>query len=470
MLKFPAWPKWQGDCVYDRIRKRKPGGRTKPVILSFIAVATNLDDPTGNFRRFAALVGGGIRARGYLVAILGYIGRNDATTGVLRCSRDDLARTVLTDVTDAVSRTVGARVYDALIESGIAVEIAPEDVRELDPNDVAASPPSSGEASPPSSPPASPPSSGEVGRGDGGDSGAAPRGPTRDTRAVPRTARPRGPARDARAASNSTDPAGKLPGHPAGAEERRGEERTSDPPPPGQGESAGPAATDDERSDEHATDRPLRPRERERFGKVLDYAVQCGAAADRALAVDLRRRHREGQVSDAEIAAQLAGPLAWVTRERLARWTNNRPHDQAREHADQQADTAPAKAAPATRTCTRHGRTADADGRCDVCAKVATPAADSAAATAALEAMRATLGRRAERPHDAAPAATRPALSETERQTMRLAGDLAEIPETDPRHADAWGLIRETARDEDWNRRAAALLDPLAGFGGADAA
>ncbi len=145
MLKVRSWERWQGDALYDRLRKRTKSGRTKPISLVFIAIATDLDDPSGNFKRFADAVGGGVMARGYLLAVLGHAGRHAATTGVVRCAREQLGPVVLTDRLDTVSSARGVKVYDALVASGIAEEIREEDVGEI-------VPPPSGEGSPPSSP------------------------------------------------------------------------------------------------------------------------------------------------------------------------------------------------------------------------------------------------------------------------------------------------------------------------------
>ncbi len=133
MLRIRSWEKWQGEAVYDRLRKRKPTGRSKPLSLTYIAVATNLDDLSGNFVRLAKTLGGGVNARGFLLMVLGYVGRNSPTTGVVRCSREQFGSLVLTDSTQTTTKAMGARVYDALIESGIASEIAEADVAEIIP-------------------------------------------------------------------------------------------------------------------------------------------------------------------------------------------------------------------------------------------------------------------------------------------------------------------------------------------------
>lgn len=153
MLKIRSWAKWQGDALYDRMRKRTPSGRSKPIALAYIAISANMDDESGHFEHFAQAVGGGIAARGYLLAILGHVARDAATSGVVRCSREQLGR-ILTDRLTVVSRRQGELVYDALVSSGIATEISPDDIRDIDgPSSPPSSPPGSPEASPPTSPP-----------------------------------------------------------------------------------------------------------------------------------------------------------------------------------------------------------------------------------------------------------------------------------------------------------------------------
>lgn len=244
MLRIRSWAKWQGDALYDRLRKRSPAGRSRPMTLAYIAVATNLEDVSGNFARFSDQIGCGIDARGYLTMVLGYVGRMAATTGVITCSREQFGAVVLTDPTVQTKRAKGVAVYDALISSGIAEEVSPEEVREV-----------SREASRE----ASPPTSREVGG-------------------------------------------------------RRGEERRGDtPPPPSEGGECSPLATDGP---------SMRPRDRERFGRVLDYVIQCGTIPERDAATMIRHRLRSGDVTDHEIRELMNGKLSWVTADKLARHFN----------------------------------------------------------------------------------------------------------------------------------------------------
>lgn len=88
------------------------------------------------------------------------------------------------------------------------------------------------------------------------------------------------------------------------------------------------APSADEPQERNGSDRHLRPRDRERFAKVLEYVVKCYRMThEQNLARDLRRRFEANAVSDAEIRDALSGPLSWVTPEKLARFINNKPSD-----------------------------------------------------------------------------------------------------------------------------------------------
>lgn len=328
MLKIRSWAKWQGEALYDRLRKRVPSGRSKPVTLAYFAVSSNLDDESGHFARFARAVGNCMLARGYLVAVLGHVARDAAASGVLRCSRDQLGR-ILSDRLTEVSRKSGEIVYDALLDSGICEEIDPADIRDIRPPDNRShSPPPSREASPEDAPPS--------GR--------------------------------------------HLPG--AEESERRGENY---PPPPSKGASVASAA----HNGHDVATRPLRPRERERFGKVLDYAVLIGTTAEQAMARVDREAHRRGPLSDDRIAELLAGRYAWVTRQKLARWLAEgrvgwRDRRDAAEQAPRRVTAHPAE------LCQRHGRPMP----CTVCDVTTTAPADPAVAAKAIADAQAALARR----------------------------------------------------------------------------
>lgn len=246
-------------------------------------------------------------------------------------------------------------------------------------------------------------------------------------------------------------------GSSAGLPDRTGPD-LNDPPPPGQGGNVAAAARNGDGHD--APPRPLRPRERERFAKVLDYAVLRGTTAEQAMARVDREAHRRQPLDDARIAELLAGRYAWVTRQKLARWlAEGRVGWRERRAA---AEQAPRRvAAHPVEQCQRHGRPMP----CTTCDVATTTPADPAVAAKAIADARAALSRRPA----AAPTGTTappPRMTEEERAAVRLAGDLAEIPEGDARHAEAAGLLGESVRDRAWAERATALLDPLEAFGG----
>ncbi len=100
----------------------------------------------------------------------------------------------------------------------------------------------------------------------------------------------------------------------------------ANPPSPLPGGRIEPAARDEtpaepgvvEKSDPgpRPDPRPLRPRDRERYRRVLDYVAACGDLQAQTLA---RERRREGPVPDSTLRDRLEREYAWVTSDRLAR-------------------------------------------------------------------------------------------------------------------------------------------------------
>lgn len=298
MIRIRSWAKWQGPAVYEIVRKRKKDARPMPVILGYVAVATNFDDKTGNFERFAALVGGGILARGYLTMVFGYVAREDASSDIVRCGPDQFGNLVLSDRTISTPPRIGRKVYEALILSGIAEEIDPTKEAQ-----------SGREPSPPDSPPDSRPS-----------------GP------------PSGPGRLEE--SGVELPPSPLTGgesSPSAAEPQDDPDADSDNPGP--------------------TGRPLRPRARELFARMLDYAC-THPVSNRELPgdMDLRRRFKAGEMTDDEIRAAMDGRLKWVTKAKLARkatWTTD---DREGEPEQPKPAPTPPATAPQAMLCDRHRR------------------------------------------------------------------------------------------------------------------
>lgn len=95
--------------------------------------------------------------------------------------------------------------------------------------------------------------------------------------------------------------------------------RQEEPPPPPQGGRVAGASGNGRVA--------LRPRDRERYERILEYVVRCGtthADAPDGRRVDVARSRRvalrSNLVTDEQIATQLATDYAWVTKEKLARF------------------------------------------------------------------------------------------------------------------------------------------------------
>jgi len=95
------------------------------------------------------------------------------------------------------------------------------------------------------------------------------------------------------------------------------------PPPPSKGGEEVAPPDDPEPPAEPAPD--LRPRDRERLARILEYVIHCGAFGERGQALSLRQRFRVGDIRDHEIA-QLLELYRWVTPDRLARFEKDRPN------------------------------------------------------------------------------------------------------------------------------------------------
>lgn len=243
MIRFRRWNEHNARTIADIEGKRKArGGRVEaPISLYRVMVATHLDP---QFEVFANRVGGAM-AEGLFLRALQYAAEHDGRGGSIRVERERWGALVLSKTWHAAPKSLGCKVYDALLESTICVPLV------------------------------SP----------AGAAAVYTEGDTEgDTEVSPAVMHPI-------ATSAATTP--PLP--PAG-----GEDGPSDPEP-------------QERSGK------LRPRDRERFGRVLEYVIRCGTQADITRALDLRRRVRTEGVPDGEVATLLDRDFAWVTRERLAR-------------------------------------------------------------------------------------------------------------------------------------------------------
>lgn len=359
-LLIRSWKRWQGSAIGAVMRSRKSReiDLDKPLSMTSFSVSSTLWS-SPEFTSFARALGRPRDAEAFLCRVLARVALTAAKSGELNVDRDGFAA-ILTTPLDPVPRVVGNRVYDALIASGIAVVVTSPDTLPvtLRPESV----------------------NGTGWGGDGSDDASA----MGSSRASPG----RGHARTREEPQAQNGSAVTLPvtspdtSPVTPCEERRVENY---PPPPSKGGSDAAA----ERNGHDVATRPLRPRERERFGKVLDYAVLLGTTAEQAMARVDREAHRRGPLGDDRIAELLAGRYAWVTRPKLARWLAEgragwRDHRAADEAAPRRVT------AHAVQLCQRHGRPMP----CTVCDVTTTTPADPSVAAKVIADARAALRRR----------------------------------------------------------------------------
>lgn len=215
-----------------------------------VMVASALDT---HFLAFASTVGP--MADAYLLRVIQYAGLHGGLTGEVQVPRHKFGCMVLSTRWHAVGKAVGEKVYDALLESHIAI---PWDATQV-------------------------------------ASRVATAVATKD---------------------DTEDVTGNATGRDTGNGRPDLTGPDPSPPSPSPGESDAPPEPG----------RPMRPRDRERFGKVLEYALHCDhARGGQQRANELRRRHRLGEVPDEEIRLHLTTTYAWITSEKLARWIDQAP-------------------------------------------------------------------------------------------------------------------------------------------------
>lgn len=312
-LIFPTWLQHQRagirNVLTTRISRAKQQSRSRgfahedllaPYAMTYVSITCLMSKDFGAFMRDA-----GDRGDAYLLRTLQWIGQKAPFTGEVDVCRADFAFEVLGNrYAKRPGRTIGPRIYDALIASTIAVPSTPElvagarltalrlakaegryavsvDGGPVSFHDVCtAACTGSGNAA-------------RTARGNGTRNG------TRNTRGNVTCNDGSGDRGSGSGYRGSTDP--PLP--PAGGE-----------PPSGGEESGAPPG------------RALRPRDRERYGRVLEYVIRCGisrrepAGRSTPVALERRRELQAGATGDAEIADRLQSEYAWVTAERLARW------------------------------------------------------------------------------------------------------------------------------------------------------
>lgn len=118
MIQIENWEKWQGTGLRDVRRMReKRGSADRPYAMGYVCIAVALD---GDFKAFARALLNRDAAESMFIRVLQYVATHDAMNGTLDVDREAFGPIVLTREWSFVSPEDGARVYDALIASGIA--------------------------------------------------------------------------------------------------------------------------------------------------------------------------------------------------------------------------------------------------------------------------------------------------------------------------------------------------------------
>lgn len=430
-LLIRSWKRWQGSAVGAVMRSRKSRDipLDNPLAMTSFSVSSTLWS-SAEFTSFARALQRPRDAEAFLCRIFARVALTAAKTGELHVDRAGFAA-VLTTPLDPVPRVVGERVFDALLASGIAAVVTS---------------------------PVTLPVTLRPGDDRGADLGAEGSGDTAAS-APSRALHTRGHARVREAPQPRNGSAVTLPvtspdtSPVTPCEESRVE--FFDPPPPGQG-----GTSTSSRSAPHnghdAAPRPLRRRERERFGKVLDYAVVCGTTTEQATARVDREAHRRQPLEDDRIVELLAGRYAWVTRPKLARWLAE-GRVGWRKRRDAAASEPTRVTARAVELCPRHGRAMP----CTTCEVVEATPADPQRAKAEIQGALERLSRRtlAAVPQASPETAAARAAIAADRDAIRLGGDLAGIGDDDPRRDEAQRLVAERPRGAGWQDRARALLE-----------
>ena len=136
MIRIRSWWKWQGPCI-SRVIKNRNWRNNSPKV----AASTPLDAPFSmqsvsigasfdqHFAGFAEKLARG-KAESYFVRVLQYAAHHGALFGVVDVDRKHFGTLVLSRAWDVVSTPEGGKVHDALVASGMCLEVGPgDDVR-----------------------------------------------------------------------------------------------------------------------------------------------------------------------------------------------------------------------------------------------------------------------------------------------------------------------------------------------------
>lgn len=130
MLRIRSWAKWQRGII-STVRKsretRQKNGQDvdmdAPLSMQHISIATSWDRDFVD--GFGQLVGQR-NAETYFLRVLQYVALHDGFTGECPVDREEFGEIVLSRRRDRVSRKEGEKVYDALVASGLAEQVASE--------------------------------------------------------------------------------------------------------------------------------------------------------------------------------------------------------------------------------------------------------------------------------------------------------------------------------------------------------
>lgn len=128
-LRISAWDKWQGQYLKGVRSKRVERGTDAERAYSMraVAVACSFDDRHAAFAR--AFRNGEPDA--FLLRVLQYVGLHSPFDGCVHVERRAFGPVVLTRSHHVVSVQKGKRVWDALVETGIARVVTPEEAKRL---------------------------------------------------------------------------------------------------------------------------------------------------------------------------------------------------------------------------------------------------------------------------------------------------------------------------------------------------
>lgn len=128
-LRIEAWDRWQGQFLKGVRSKRVERGTDarRPYGMTAIAVAASFDDRHAEFARAFR----NSEPDAFFLRVLQYVGLHSPFDGCCHVPREAFGPVVLTRSYNVVSVQKGKRVWDALLDSGIARIVTPEEATRL---------------------------------------------------------------------------------------------------------------------------------------------------------------------------------------------------------------------------------------------------------------------------------------------------------------------------------------------------